>query len=103
MTPVARPARTPRYLTQPAESSRTPRYGDSGRTPRYGNGGERTPSGMPHHQLQSLTEQDEEIDLRESLNRYWKSAEYFQPMMKSSLIASKRIKNVRNKKYWSKL
>ncbi len=76
-TPVAR--QHSRWPAAGGESSRTPRYlgavGESiSRTPRYsggGGGGERTPVvGLPHQQqLQSLTEQDEELDLRESMNR----------------------------------
>ena len=81
LTPVARPvrwpatsereSRTPRFSA--VESSRaTPRHADSGggRTAWYaaggGGGGERTAG---HHLLHSLSEQDEEFDLRESFNR----------------------------------
>jgi hypothetical protein len=57
-------ARPPRWL---ASESRPGRYLAETKTPRYlgsGGSGERTPISMQHQQLQSLTEQDEEIDLR---------------------------------------
>ena len=71
---MARPPRWPagesrpgRYSGQPAEA-KTPRY--LGAYPAgSGGSGERTPISMPHQLLQSLTEQDEEVDLRDALNR----------------------------------